>query len=136
MYCKNCGMELKDYEKFCPNCGNKIGESTEDFNNAKANPNNVSQNNTDLQKYGFNGLLVWSIIELICCSRIFGIIALVILCGQLKPAVEHGNFVEADKSKSLIKILLIVGIVLGVVLNLFAVVAQFIPAILEILDVL
>ena len=80
--------------------------------------------------------MVWSIIEFICCSRIFGIIALVLLYVQLKPAVEHGNFAEADKSKSLIKILLIVGIVLGLVLNLFAVVAQLIPAILEILDVL
>ena len=123
MYCKNCGMELKDYEKFCPNCGNKIGESTEDFNNA--NPNNVSQNNTDLQRYGFNGLLVWSIIELICCSQIFGTIALVLLCVQLKPAVEHGNFAEADKSKSLIKILLIVGIVLGVALKLVGFVYNF-----------
>lgn len=131
MYCKNCGMELKDYEKFCPNCGKKIGESM-DSPNSQVNYNNVSNGKDDLQKYGFNGLLVWSIIELICCSRIFGIISLVLLCVQLKPAVEHGNFAEADKSKNLIKILLIVGIVAGILLNLIAVVAQLIPLILEI----
>lgn len=131
MYCKNCGMELKDYEKFCPNCGKKIRESM-DSPNSQVNYNNVSNGKDDLQKYGFNGLLVWSIIELICCSRIFGIISLVLLCVQLKPAVEHGNFAEADKSKNLIKILLIVGIVAGILLNLIAVVAQLIPLILEI----
>ena len=136
MYCKNCGMELKDYEKFCPNCGNKIGESTDNFNNINANSNNVFQSKADLQKYGFNGLLVWSIIELICCSRIFGIISLVLLLVQLKPAVEHGNFAEADKSKSLIKILLIVGIVTGILLNLLAIGAQLIPLVLEMSDVL
>ena len=46
--------------------------------------------------------------------------------------LEQGASVQFE---SLIKILLIVGIVLGLVLNLFAVVAQLIPAILEILDV-
>ena len=133
MYCENCGMELKDYEKFCPNCGNKVGESINNVS-VQTDCNNASKSKADLEKYGFNGLLVWSIVELICCSRIFGIIALVLLCIQLKPAVEHGNFIEADKSKNLIKILLIVGIVLGVLGNLLTVGVQLISIAAEMAD--
>ena len=131
MYCDNCGMELKDHEKFCSNCGKRVREGVDN-----SNFSNATQGKNSLEKYGFNGLLVWSIIELICCSRIFGLIALILLCVQLKPAAERGDFAEADKSKSLIKILLIVGIVSGVLLNLIVFWAQLVPVVLDMFDVL
>ena len=31
MFCKNCGTEMNDDARFCPNCGNdRMGESTKE----------------------------------------------------------------------------------------------------------
>lgn len=34
-YCENCGVELKDDDMFCPECGQPVGPSNVDLNNAE-----------------------------------------------------------------------------------------------------
>lgn len=108
MICKNCGMEVNDFSTNCPNCGAYVaGDSNMYGNNTYQNSNQAPIKTT--------GLLVWSIIELVCLSPIFGLIALILYFVKLRPAVDSGNINEIMKEKRTIKILLWVGIGLGVI---------------------
>ena len=100
MFCKNCGSLVNDGETFCTNCGSVMDERP------KANNNSAEIKTT--------AILVFSIIELICVSPIFGLIALILYFVQLRPAINAGDIEEAKKSKKLIKIFLWIGLILNV----------------------
>ena len=70
------------------------------------------------KEFGVTSTLVLSVLELICCTRLFGIIALVLLFVKVKPAIEARNLEEARSSKKIVNILLIVGLVWSIFGNL------------------
>lgn len=133
MFCGNCGSLLNDNEAICPNCQTVNSDTT-----VNVNSNNqyeqYKQNEQSLKNYGFNKLLVYSILELLCCFQIFGIIALILLFTQLKPAVEQGRIVEADKVREQVKTILIIGLVLGIIINIFYLGLQFLPVIVTLVE--
>ena len=111
MICRNCGNEVNDLNRLCPRCGaSVVPENTEYYTQNYAQ--SYSQNGQPIKA---TGLLVWSIAELVCLSPIFGLIALILWFVKLKPAVESGNINEALNAKRNIKILLWVGIALGII---------------------
>jgi len=45
MFCKKCGQEIKDGDKFCPNCGTEVNPSNTNSNSAFSDDiNNVVDN--------------------------------------------------------------------------------------------
>lgn len=134
MYCSNCGLPLKDDELTCPNCqateNNVVeGKIVNNANETTNNYENYKETEQLFEKYGFNKLLVLTIIELICCSKIFGIIALVLLLVQLKPSIEHKKFEDADKTCNNVKLILIIGLVISIIVNIIGIVLNLLPLI-------
>lgn len=43
MFCKNCGREMKDSEKFCPNCGQAVEGKRETGKKAEVNDKNINK---------------------------------------------------------------------------------------------
>ena len=145
MNCSNCGLELKENETVCPSCQNHIysGIVVETNANEEPNINQSFDSNSKYEeykeveklneKYGFNKLLIFSILELVCCSQVFGLIGIILLFLKLKPAIAGRNFEEADKWEKNIRILLIIGIILGLLLGIFQLIVNFVPVLIELI---
>ena len=131
MNCKNCGAELKEGALFCGNCGTKVEEAPvyeapaeyyqekyEEYQEQGtyippvmpeyAEPVNVvsgEKPNTVLW-------IVLSVIELLSCCQITGIISLIFsILGHI--AAEKGDFAEAAKKIKTAKISFWIGLGLG-----------------------
>lgn len=119
MFCKNCGSEVNESLLFCTNCGAPINNSSNDaVSSTSYSAVNEPNYNTTVQSgepIKTTGLLVWSIIEILCVNFITGIIAIILYFVNLKPAVERGDREAALKSKKTIKIVLWIGIALAIV---------------------
>ena len=127
MNCPNCGLELKENEKNCPVCQttgevNRNDKFEEYKENEKLN-----------QKYGFNKLLIFSILEICCCNQIFGIVGVLLLFLKLKPSIAERNFEEADKWERTIRLILIIGLILGIFAGVFQLILNLLPAIIELI---
>ena len=114
MECPNCGLELKESEKVCPICQTVCEENSNVISNDKYEE--YKENERLNEEYGFNKLLIFSILELFFCAQFFGIASLVLLFLKLKPAINNRNFEEAATWKRTIKIILIIGLIFGVLL--------------------
>ncbi len=104
-YCSSCGTQIEDTTLFCPNCG-------VDTNVATAT---VVQNG--VQDDAPSGILnvaslVWSIINLVLCCQLFGIISLImtILAKSAGTATEEQSKLKTAKTLNL------VGTILGVII--------------------
>lgn len=113
MFCENCGSRLDEMTGTCPNCNSVFGASQ-----TYSNSFDVEYQQHPSQEIKTTGILVWSIIELLCINMIAGVIAFILYFTQLKPAVESGDLNGVQKSKKTIKIILWVGIVLWVLIFL------------------
>lgn len=113
MFCRNCGTEVNEGYEVCTFCGGSLVQ-------------NVIKNsqNTEVKT---TGILIFSIIELVCLSPLFGLIALILYFTKLKPSIDRGDLEGAKKSKKSIFTLLIVGIVLNIVMSLAVMVLIAIP---------
>lgn len=134
MYCGNCGMPLKDNESVCPSCNTPIegvieAKLIDDSTMKNSKYEEYKETEKIAEKYGFNKLLIYTILELICCSRLFGIISLVLLLVKFKPAIDQRNFEEADKSRNLVKTMLIIGLVWGILSEIAYVALQVLATI-------
>lgn len=134
MNCPKCGLELKPGENQCPFCQN-YAEPVKSENN-----NNIfyeeyrkkEKLKEELnKKYGVNRLLILSILELVCCSQIFGVAALILLFLKLNPSISEENIDEINKWKKVIKTILIVGLVIGMIASIFNFGIELLPQILD-----
>lgn len=107
MYCERCGTAVNPGMSACPNCGAAIA------NNQQVNYGQQSQPQIKIA-----GFLVWSIIELVCLSPIMGLIGIILYCTQLKPAADKGDVEGAKKAKKTLKIILWIGVALGVIIGI------------------
>ena len=127
MFCKNCGHQLKDGQKFCPSCGTAVaGEPRQET--VCAEPINTEKLYTEptpeVKQTKLNvGMLVWSILNTVFGSwlPVFGIIGLVMTVTAVNTTPE-----SAEKKLKTAKIMNILGTILAVLIQL----AGFVLAIL------
>lgn len=104
-FCKNCGAELADDQKFCANCGATVEEAPAA---EVAEPVILDE---APKKAGLNvGMLVWSIIGIVCCCTPLSVAALIftILAANNTPE-------DAASKISKAKLFNILSVVLGAV---------------------
>lgn len=128
-FCKNCGTELYEGQKFCGNCGTPTDEKYEKReNNAsseqgtyydeapKTEPINDEVFDAPVQTGKLStGQLVFSIINIVFCIKTLGIIALVMTL----ISAEISDRIRAAKYLKIAKILNIISVCAGA----FAIVA-------------
>lgn len=112
MYCKRCGYNIgKTHEKVCANCGEIISDIVSEDKNIEK----------DCQSF-----LIIGIILAFCCSIPFGVAVIFINEYKYKPLLKEKNYQEANKFKTLMIALSIIGFLLGIVLGGLSFVLEFI----------
>jgi len=114
MKCKRCDYNFGEtQEKVCSNCGEVISD--------------ISSENKNVDKESQLFLII-GIILAICCSLPFGIAVVFINEYKYKPLLREKNYLEANKFKTLMIVLSVVGFVLGILLGGLSFVSEFIKA--------
>ena len=111
MYCRNCGSQLDDEQKFCADCGTRA------FEERLSTPRADKPKNAGLDV----GMLVWSIIGLVVCCSPFSIPALIMTILAINMPV-----VEAEKKIKLARTFNIISIVWGVLYFMLEFIVGFI----------
>jgi len=119
MFCKHCGAAISDNDSFCSNCQAPLRSNVSSAASVQAHVYNSPEEIKT--KINATTLLVLSIVELICCNWIFGLIAVILYCTSLQNEIRNGNLEGALKAKKTITILLIVGLVISIATTLFTV---------------
>jgi len=70
-------------------------------------------------------------VELVCCSQLFGLACVILLFIKLKTAISERNFEEAEKWEHNIKLILIIGLAIGIFANIFNIVINLVPVVVE-----
>lgn len=70
MFCRNCGKEMNETQKFCPYCGQKAGEET-DYSSPNGYPQTATVANQRKSKTGLIVGIVAAVIVLIVAIGIF-----------------------------------------------------------------
>jgi hypothetical protein len=143
-FCKNCGAELAEDQKFCANCGNAVESEAAP---ATAEEPAVVEEPVAVEapvavaepvvveapvaeepvKAGLNvGMLVWSIIGLVVCCSPFSIPALIMTILAINMPV-----VEAEKKIKLARTFNIISIVWGVLYFTFTFIVGFLAGLAE-----
>lgn len=120
-FCKNCGAELADDQKFCANCGATVEEAPAA---EVAEPVILDE---APKKAGLNvGMLVWSIIGIVCCCTPLSVAALIftILAANNTPE-------DAASKISKAKLFNILSVVLGAVYFIICFVIGFLAGLTE-----
>lgn len=141
MKCPNCGNTNDNpNNKFCTFCGTKLDNDEQNTNQEQteqnvqniqstvnSNQNVINNNQTNNVKNDTTTFLVIGIIMAFCCSMPFG--AGVILLNELKykKELQNGQLDSAKKTKTIMIVLIVVGILLGI----FATGLSFISGFLE-----
>ena len=125
MECRNCGLDLKKSEEVCPICQTPINNVT---NNSGVNVDSENQVNSGFDHYketekineelGFKNMLIFSVVELMCCNQLFGLGELLILFLKFKPAVETRNLEAAKDAKKIVNVVLISGVIISILLTI------------------
>ena len=136
MYCKQCGQQIPEETKFCPNCGAGQDEATGSASAQDAQPeygNDTREyyqpgQTQDVQPPQFDApsgggrvsntaYLVWSIIVTLLCCLPLGIPAIV-FAAKINTLNDAGDYIGAQdaakKSKTWIIVAAIVGVVVGI----------------------
>lgn len=136
MYCKQCGQQIPDETRFCPNCGATQGDEApisasvldaqpEYGNNAGEYYQPGQTQNVQPPQYTSSGggrvsntaYLVWSIIVTLLCCLPLGIPAIV-YAAKINTLNDAGDYLgaqdAANKSKTWIIVAGVVGLVVGI----------------------
>lgn len=124
MFCSKCGKEIKDGEKFCPNCGetieNRVAESsiTEPSSETETTQNTSSQKSTPVGFIlGLISIIAWILplagYPVTICGIVFS-------CKQLKSADKTSRYLAiAGLILSIIFLIFtLLNSIAGVILNL------------------
>lgn len=109
MYCTQCGTYIADKNsKFCNQCGCKLNNNDNNFD--------VVTNETDV-KDKTKLFLILGLVEAFLFSRTFGLAVILINEMKYKTQLRQNLTKEANDTKTLMIILLCIGVVLGTILN-------------------
>lgn len=113
MYCQKCGKEILNGDKYCINCGIKIEEIE----------NKVSYEGQ------FKNYLGLSIVGIIFCIPL-GVVAL-LASVEVEKYAKKGDLVNAEKSSKRAKTFGIMGIAIGIPLNIIIIILRIVSLCLE-----
>ena len=117
MYCRKCGANLLgNTSNYCPYCGEKL--------DVTQNPT-ITNNNTAQNDQTF---LIIGIILALCCSLPFGVAVVLINEYKYKPQLKEGNIQEANKTKTLMIVLMIIGLIFGLFVSGLSFLLEFLTA--------
>ena len=137
-FCKNCGAELAEDQKFCANCGSAVESApapeaveepavVEEHVAVEAPVAVAEPVAEEPVKAGLNiGMLIWSIIGLVVCCSPFSIPALIMTILAINMPVA-----EAEKKIKLARTFNIISIVWGVLYFAFAFIVGFLAGLAE-----
>lgn len=99
-FCNNCGNQLEENAKFCPVCGTK----TEQLADSAAVESTVESTPAKASGVLNTKMLIWAIINLICCCQPLGIASLIItiLAKDAPSAEDEAKKIKAAKTCNLI----------------------------------
>ena len=108
MYCKNCGAQIPDNSAVCNYCGTaqtrnpNSNTGYQNFGNPQPNYNTYQPNFEPIKKGSIIAALVFGILTTNIVAIILSILAL-IYANDYDTAIRHGDFITAEKKKSMIK---------------------------------
>ena len=141
MKCSNCGnINENQNNKFCVYCGTKLDNNEQNIVQEQPQNNPINQNQVNNnQNINYNvqnnnnttTFLVIGIIMAMCCSMPFG--AGVILLNELKykKELQNGQLDAAKKTKTIMIVLIVVGILLGILASGLQFIGAFIEGLAE-----
>ena len=116
MYCKECGAYISDSSHhFCEYCGTKIENGSTNPEIIEKQPNSYADTKeVDKKSQPF---LILGIILSFCCCMPLGIAVILINELKYKPQLLQNDLESANKTKTLMTILLVVGFVGGILIE-------------------
>ena len=82
MYCKKCGAQIEDIDKFCPNCGNTMGTT---------NTEQTTKVSETKPQYAPENYLIWAILSTLFCCWPVGIVSIV-HATKVDSKFNHGDY--------------------------------------------
>lgn len=132
-FCKQCGSQLNDDDRFCPNCGATVeSESNEGVGNNNGNVNPVQNNANGADPLNYStpegtgrkmntGMLVWSIINIVLCCAPLGVWALVMTIMAKNATSDE----EMQKKLKIAKVVNIISAIVGAVMFVISFIVGF-----------
>ena len=115
MYCRECGAYIKDQShKFCEYCGTKV--EIDSVNDSVVVPTNTCGNTSESDKKT-QVFLILGIILSVCCCMPFGVAIILLNELKYKRQLYQNDLVSANKTKTLMIVLLIIGFVGGLLIS-------------------
>lgn len=116
-YCIKCGNHISNDSLFCPTCGNRVEIRVIIQQQNNVHPLHQQRNNLPFKPDSCMPLAVFTTL---CCCPIIGIYAM-ILSGKVDTLYYSGHFKEAEMKAIDSKKWSIIGIVLGMIINIILV---------------
>ncbi len=119
-FCRKCGSELTEGQLFCIKCGEPVDTMNNTTAEAQAAPEAAPAEKAKLNV----GMLIWSIINMICCASILGIVALIFtILADNQPLEKANGYMRIAK---ILNIVATVISVLLIMLSIFVFILEFI----------
>ena len=103
MYCKKCGNQVDDTQKFCPYCGEAQTQTEAAGETVNAEPiaEPVFVAEEPKKERSLNvGMLVWSILNMVFCCVPFGIVGLVMTILSKTADTDEDSESKIKKAKT------------------------------------
>lgn len=124
-FCAKCGHEIGSINEACPNCGYQNTEESNYYQNVNPVQNNYNyEGQSQKGEDNSTGMLIWAIVNLVCCCPPFGIPALIFaIIAKSADTAE-----EAQRRVNIAKILNIIGTICGILVAIFTIVITVVAA--------
>lgn len=111
-FCAKCGHQLNSMNEVCPNCSYQNTEETNYNENVNPVQNNYNYGGENpAQSVNSTGMLIWSIVNLLCLCFPLGVAGLVFAI----LAKSAQNVQDAERNVKISKIVNIIGTVVGII---------------------
>ena len=129
MFCKNCGNQVEENQKFCPFCGANLQEDAAQEAEPIQTETLYAEPVAPKERKLNVGLLVWSIINTAMCCTPLGVVSLIMTILAKNASTDED---ENGKLKTA-KICNLIGSIGGFIISIISFVVGFLSAFAEVL---
>jgi len=115
MFCKNCGQQIADNATLCNHCGTPVLQA-QSYAPPPVQPT--------AQPVNIPNHLVGAILTTLCCCQICGIVSIV-YAAQVNGKIARGDIAGAQRSSKNAATWMWIGVAIGGVINILALVLNF-----------